>query len=56
MNEHEIVRLAVRASMAAVGAVLACITVLFLLAAAMSSDINIPGVQVSDVTQTRSGD
>ena len=56
MNEHEIVRIAVRASMAAVGVALACIMTLFLLAAAMSSDINIPGVRVGDVTQTRSGD
>ena len=56
MNEQEIVRLAVRVSMAAVGWVLVGIMALFLLAAAMSSDINIPGVQVSDVTQTRSGD
>ena len=56
MNEHDIVRLAVRASMTAVGWALACIMALFLLAAAMSSEINIPGVQVSDVTQTRSGD
>ncbi|HYH50224.1 MAG TPA: hypothetical protein VEG38_11825 [Acidimicrobiia bacterium] len=56
MNEHEIVRIAVRASMTVVGWMLLGIMALFLLAAAMSSDINIPGVQMSDVTQSRSGD
>jgi hypothetical protein len=56
MNEQEIVRIAVRASMTAVGWALLCMTALFLLAAAMSSNVDIPGVQMSDVTQTRSGD
>ena len=47
MNEKEVIRIAVRASMAAIGAVLACILALFLLAAAVSPRINIPGVRVS---------
>jgi hypothetical protein len=49
MNESEIVRIAVRASMATLFAALACFMTLFLVAAAMSSDINLPGVRVNDV-------
>jgi hypothetical protein len=47
VDEKEVIRIAVRASMAAIGAVLACILTLFLLAAAVSPRINIPGVHVS---------
>jgi hypothetical protein len=44
--------------MAAIGAVLACIMALFLLAAAVSPRINIPGVHLShsSVVDSRSGD
>jgi hypothetical protein len=47
VDEQEVIRIAVRASMAAIGAVLACIMALFLLAAAVSPRINIPGIHVS---------
>ena len=47
MDEKEVIRIAVRASMAAIAAVLACTMALFLLAAAVSPRINIPGVHVS---------
>jgi hypothetical protein len=46
VNEKEVIRIAVRASMAAMGAVLACILALFLLAAAVSPRINLPGIRV----------
>ena len=55
MNETEIVRIAVRASMATLFAAVACFLTLFFVAAAVSSDINIPGVQVSDVVGSRRG-
>ena len=47
MNEKEVIRIAVRASMAAMGAMLAAILTLFLLAAAVSPRINVPGIHVS---------
>ena len=47
MDEKEVIRIAVRASMAAMGAMLACILTLFLLAAAVSPRINIPGIGVN---------
>jgi hypothetical protein len=58
VDEKEVIRIAVRASMAAIGAVLACIMALFLLAAAVSPRINIPGIHVShhSVVTPRSGD
>jgi hypothetical protein len=58
VNEKEVIQIAVRASMAAIGAVLACILALFLLAAAVSPRINIPGVHLShsSVVDSRSGD
>lgn len=46
MQEQEIVRIAVRATMAAMGAMVAAIVVLFLLAAVVSPTINVPGVHV----------
>ena len=46
VNEQEIVRIAVRASMAAMGAMLACILALFLMAALVSPDVNIPGISL----------
>jgi hypothetical protein len=56
LNEKEIVRIAVRASMAAMGAMLACILAVFLMAAAMSPDINVPGIHLSRVSGPPSGD
>lgn len=47
MDEKDVIRIAVRASMACIGTVLACILALFLLAAAVSPRINIPGVRLS---------
>ncbi len=56
MNEQEIVRIAVRASMAAMGAMLACILAMFLMAAAVSPDVNIPGIKGPRGVSTQSGD
>jgi len=58
VDEKEVIRIAVRASMAAIAAVLACIMALFLLAAAVSPRINIPGIHVShhSVVGPSSGD
>jgi hypothetical protein len=58
VDEKEVIRIAVRASMAAIGAVLACILALFLLAAAVSPRINIPGIHIShhSVVSSNSGD
>jgi hypothetical protein len=47
VDEKEVIRIAVRASMAAIAAVLACIMALFLVAAAASPRINIPGIHLS---------
>ena len=47
MDEKEVIRIAVRASMAAVATVLACIMALFLIAAVASPRINIPGIHLS---------
>ena len=47
MDEKEVIRIAVRASLACVGTVVACILTLFLLAAVVSPRINIPGVHLS---------
>ena len=47
VDEKEVIRIAVRASMAAMGAMLACLLTIFLLAAAVSPRINIPGIHVS---------
>jgi hypothetical protein len=47
VDDKEVIRIAVRASMAAIGAVLACILTLFLFAAAVSPRINVPGIHVS---------
>ena len=55
-NEKEIVRIAVQASMAAMGAMLACILAVFLMAAAMSPDINVPGINLSRISGPPSGD
>jgi hypothetical protein len=56
MNEREIIRIAVRASLSAIGAMVACIVALFLMAAAVSPEINIPGVHLSSITGRPSGD
>jgi hypothetical protein len=58
VDEKEVIRIAVRASMAAIAAVLACIMALFLLAAAVSPRINIPGIHLSHhgAVSPRSGD
>jgi hypothetical protein len=58
VDEKEVIRIAVRASMAAIGAVLACILALFLLAAAVSPRVNIPGIHIShhSVVSSNSGD
>jgi hypothetical protein len=56
MNEREVVRLAVTACMAAVGAVMALILSLFLVAAAVSPEIDIPGVHLSSITGRPAGD
>jgi hypothetical protein len=47
VNENDVIRIAVRASMAVVGATLACLLALFLLVAAVSPQINIPGIHFS---------
>ena len=54
MNEREIIRIAVRASLAAIGAMVACIVALSLMAAVVSPDINIPGIHAP--RSPRSGD
>ena len=57
MNESEVVRIAVRASLACIGAVVACMLALFLLAAAVSPRVNLPGIRVPHhVTSSNSGD
>jgi len=58
VNEKEVIRIAVRASMAAMGAMLAAILMLFLLAAAVSPRINVPGLHVSrsSVVSPQGGD
>ena len=56
MNEHEIVRIAVRASMAAMGAMLAAILALFLMAAVVSPDVNIPGIGAPHGRSVNAGD
>ncbi|HVW35007.1 MAG TPA: hypothetical protein VHL53_20915 [Acidimicrobiia bacterium] len=56
MNEQEITRIAVRASVAVIGVTLAFIMALFVMAAAVSPRINIPGVHVSHHLTPRSGD
>jgi hypothetical protein len=58
VDEKEVIRIAVRASMAAMGAMLAAILTLFLLAAAVSPRINIPGIHVSrhSVVNPHAGD
>ena len=56
VNEQEITRIAVRASMACIGVTLACIMALFLMAAAVSPRINIPGIHVSHHITQPSGD
>ena len=57
MDEKEVIRIAVRASMAVIGAMLACILALVLLAAAVSPRINVPGFHAPhSVTSSRSGD
>jgi hypothetical protein len=58
LNEHEIIRIAVRASMAAMGAMLATILALFLMAAVVSPSVNIPGIGVphGSSVNARSGD
>ena len=56
MNEKEITRIAVRASMAVIGVTLACIMAMFVMAAAVSPRINIPGIHLSHHLTQRSGD
>jgi hypothetical protein len=50
VNEQEIVRIAVRTTMTAMGWILATVLVLFLTAAAISPDINIPGIDLNNST------
>ncbi len=54
LNEREIIRIAVRASLSAIGAMVACIVALSLMAAVVSPDINIPGIHAP--RSARSGD
>jgi hypothetical protein len=54
MNEREIIRIAVRASLSAIGAMVACILALCLMAAVVSPDVNIPGIRAP--RSARSGD
>lgn len=58
MDQSEVVRIAVRATLAVVAATLACILALFLLAAAVSPRINVPGIHFSHhaVVSPRSAD
>jgi len=58
VDEKEVMRIAVRASLAVVGTVLACMLALFLFAAAVSPRINIPGIRLShrSVVHSPAGD
>lgn len=58
LNNDEILRIAVKASLATVGATLALVMALYLFAAAVSPSVNIPGVRVhgSSVSRPTSGD
>jgi hypothetical protein len=58
VDEKEVIRIAVRASLACIGTVLACMLALFLLAAAVSPRINVPGIHLPHhgVVTSRSGD
>ena len=58
MNNEDVIRIAVRASLATVGATLAVLMALYLFAAAASPSINIPGVRLhgSSLTGRPSGD
>ena len=59
MHDQEIVRIAVRATLAAIGTTVAAIVALFILAAVVSPDINIPGIHVphgSSISGRPSGD
>jgi hypothetical protein len=47
MDDNEVIRIAVRASLACVGTVLACLLALFVLVAAVSPSVNIPGIHLS---------
>jgi hypothetical protein len=47
VDEKDVIRIAVRASVACIATMLACILALFLFAAALSPRINIPGIHLS---------
>ena len=56
LNNDEIIRIAVKASLATVGATLALVMALYLFAAAVSPSVNLPGVRVHNSVTRPAGD